>query len=77
MAQVGQQSFDHNRPTIAELSGQGHFAQLARTYWLNTSVKGNRGSVGIIKSEIWDHLEKENFAYGSLLLLENLQILEK
>lgn len=75
--QAGVQSFDQNRPTIAELTGDGHFAQLARTYWLNTLSKGNRASVGIIKNEIWDNLEKENFAYGSLLLLENLQILEK
>lgn len=31
---------------------------------------------GVIKTDIWDHLESENFAFRSLVTLESLQLLE-
>src|SRR4051794_28349501 len=70
---------DDGRPTVADLQGENPFAQLAKKHWLKTSKKPTKVKVkpDIIKSEIWDVLEKENFAFKSLLVLENLQILER
>ena len=31
----------------------------------------------VVKEDIWDHVEGAGFAYGPLLLLEQLQLLEK
>ena len=31
----------------------------------------------VVKKEIWDVLEREDFPHRSLLILENLQILER
>lgn len=66
----------HARPTVADLHGENHFAQVARSNWLNgTQVQKVRPEV--VKKELWDELEKIDFAYPSLLQLENLQLLEK
>lgn len=65
------------RPTVADLSGENHYAQLARKHWLSSTRKGTKVLQNVVKAELWDRLEQEDFAFGSLLVLENLQLLEK
>lgn len=71
-------TIDDGRPTVAELHGESPFAHVANKHWLK-SKKSAKVNVkpDVLKKEIWDVLEKENFAYRSLLVLENLQILER
>lgn len=64
------------RPTVADLTGDNHFAQLARTTWLTKSKPG-KVSASTVKGDIWDPLESEAFSYSTLLLLEQLQTLER
>jgi intron-binding protein aquarius len=66
----------NTRPTIDDLQGDNHYADVANKYWLKTSKIGNV-KANVLKEDIWDRLEKDDFAYGSLLILENLQILER
>ncbi|KAJ4349722.1 uncharacterized protein N0V89_008340 [Didymosphaeria variabile] len=66
----------HARPTIADLHGENHFAQVARKNWL-TAKKPPKARPEVIKQELWDELETVDFAYSSLLVLENLQLLER
>jgi intron-binding protein aquarius len=70
---------DDGRPTVADLQGGSPFAQLAKKHWLKSGKKAAKVKVkpDVLKNEIWDVLEKEDFAYRSLLVLENLQILER
>lgn len=77
-AENGHQLIDDGRPTVLDLQGNGHFAQLAKKHWLK-SKKPTKVTVkpDVLKNEIWDVLEKEDFSYRSLLVLENLQILER
>ncbi|KAH8594776.1 DEAD helicases superfamily protein-like protein [Bisporella sp. PMI_857] len=66
--------------TVVNVSqSEGAFEELAKTYWLKTTKKQTKIKVkpDVLKSEIWDVLEKEDFEFKSLLALENLQILEK
>lgn len=72
-------SQEDRRPTVADLDGANPFAQLAQKHWLKTSKRSTKVKVkpDILKNEIWDVLEQEDFAFKSLLVLENLQILEK
>ena len=63
------------RPTVADLHGDNHFAQVARKNWL--SAKAPKVRPEVIKQELWDELEKVDFAYSALLVLENLQALER
>lgn len=65
-----------SRPTIDDLTGDNQFAQLARKHWLG-KTKQPKVQQNVVKEDIWDAVEKEAFAYGSLLLLEQLQLLEK
>lgn len=65
-----------NRPTIEDLTGDNHFAQLARKHWLG-KTKQPKVQNAVVKDDIWDVVEGEDFAYASLLLLEQLQLLEK
>lgn len=65
----------HARPTVADLHGESHFAQVARKTWLSTS-KAPKVRPEVVKKELWDQLEHVDFAYPSLLVLENLQLLE-
>jgi intron-binding protein aquarius len=63
----------------ANASEEGNtWAQLAQKHWLKKSGKSPKVKVkpDILKKEIWDVLEKEDFPYSSLLALENLQILD-
>ncbi|KAF2280151.1 P-loop containing nucleoside triphosphate hydrolase protein [Westerdykella ornata] len=66
----------HARPTVADLQGENHFAQVARKHWLNTT-KAPKVRPEVVKQELWDELEQVQFAYPSLLVLENLQLLER
>ena len=56
------------------------FAQLARKYWLKPSKKKS-AAVKIkndaLRKEFWEPLVEQKFAYKSLLVLENLQALER
>ncbi|KAF2432838.1 intron-binding protein aquarius [Tothia fuscella] len=64
------------RPTIADLQGDNHYAEIARKIWL-TKKKAPKVQPKVVKEDLWDHLEKEGFAYTSLLILETLQVLER
>jgi intron-binding protein aquarius len=66
----------HARPTVADLQGDNHYAEIARNNWLKNSKPG-KVRPNVVKEELWDRLEKDGFAHGSLLILETLQILEK
>ncbi|GAP89209.1 putative intron-binding protein aquarius [Rosellinia necatrix] len=66
------------RPTVADLESESEFAGLAKRHWLKTSKGRSKTKVknDVLKKEIWDVLEKEAFAFKSLLVLEGLQTLE-
>lgn len=66
----------HTRPTVADLHGENRYAQAARKYWLDAK-KPPKVRRNALKEELWDPLEKEDFAFGSLLILENLQLVEQ
>ncbi|KAK0711544.1 P-loop containing nucleoside triphosphate hydrolase protein [Lasiosphaeris hirsuta] len=61
-----------------DIEGEGEFASLARQHWLKTTKRTTKVKVknDVLKREIWDALEKENFPLKSLLALEGLQTLE-
>jgi intron-binding protein aquarius len=67
------------RPTIDDLEGESEFASLARQHWLKTPKQATKVKVknDVLKREIWDALEKDNFPLKSLLVLEGLQTLER
>jgi intron-binding protein aquarius len=67
------------RPTADDLEGENEFATLARQHWLKTPRRTAKVKVknDVLKREIWDALEKENFPLKSILVLEGLQILER
>jgi intron-binding protein aquarius len=73
------QVVESSRPTVSDLQGDNPFAQLAKLYWLKSSKRAAKVKVkpDVVKKEIWDVLEQEDFSYRSLLTLENLQILER
>lgn len=68
-----------SRPTTTDIEGESEFAQLARQHWLKTFKRAAKVKVknDVLKRDIWDALEKENFPLKSLLVLEGLQILER
>jgi intron-binding protein aquarius len=66
----------HARPTVADLHGENHFAQVARKNWL-AAKKTPKVRPDVVKKELWDELDGVDFAYSSLLVLENLQLLER
>jgi len=63
----------------ASPESENAFEELAKKHWLKTTKKQTKVKVKpeVLKTEIWDVLEKEDFEFRSLLALENLQILEK
>ncbi|KAF2712625.1 P-loop containing nucleoside triphosphate hydrolase protein [Pleomassaria siparia CBS 279.74] len=75
-AQSSDSSILHARPTVADLHGENHFAQVARKNWL-TAKKPPKVRPEVVKKELWDELEGVDFAYSVLLVLENLQLLER
>ncbi|KAH7400689.1 hypothetical protein DE146DRAFT_735740 [Phaeosphaeria sp. MPI-PUGE-AT-0046c] len=76
MAHATESSNLHARPTVADLHGENHFAQVARKNWL-AAKKTPKVRPEVVKKELWDELENVDFAYSSLLILENLQLLER
>lgn len=67
---------DDGRPDINDLEGENEWTQLAGKHW-GSSVKSKKVKDEVVKSEIWDVLENEGFPFRSLLVLENLQLLER
>ncbi|KHJ35407.1 putative dead helicases superfamily protein [Erysiphe necator] len=72
------QSFAHERYVNGELQCENSFLALARTHWLKSSNKATKIKVksDILKNEIWDVLEKDDFGVKLLSDLESVQILE-
>ncbi|KAI1988152.1 hypothetical protein LOZ53_004070 [Ophidiomyces ophidiicola] len=64
------------RPTVNDLQEENRWVALAGTHWLGVS-KPRKVRPEVIKNDIWDPLVSEGFTLHSLLLLENLHILEK
>lgn len=63
----------------ANASEEGNtWAQVAQKHWLKKSGRSTKVKVkpDVLKKEIWDVLEKDDFPYSGLLALENLQILD-
>ncbi|KAH8154238.1 uncharacterized protein LAJ45_02006 [Morchella importuna] len=77
MVKVDKQAagFDEGRPTVADLYGDNPFAQAAKQHWLKE--KPSKFRPDALKAEFYDVLEKDGFRFRSLLILENLQFLEK
>lgn len=67
---------DGDQPGVGDFESDNHWAQLAKKHWPKTA-KSRKTNPEVIKKEIWDVLEKEAFHFRSLLILENLQLLEK
>ena len=61
---------------VGDLGDDNHWAQLAKKHWPK-AAKTKKTKPELIKKEIWDVLEQEAFHFRSLLMLENLQLLEK
>jgi hypothetical protein len=68
-----------------ELGSQGHsaadegpdyYAAVAHKIWLK-GAKPPKVLPAVVKDQLWGRLEKEGFAYPSLLALETLQVLER
>lgn len=68
------QSLD-TRPTVVDFREDNPWVQLAKAHWLDKKVRKVKPDV--IKKQLWDPLEAENFSNRSLLVLENLNVLEK
>jgi intron-binding protein aquarius len=71
------------RPSMSDVEGESEFATLARQHWLAAPKKKRTTTTTVVKvkndvlkSEIWDALEKDDFPLKSLLVLEGLQTLE-
>ncbi|MCJ1472770.1 hypothetical protein MMC13_001419 [Lambiella insularis] len=54
-----------------------HWNKLADDEWSRPSARARRVRNEVVKGEIWDVLEKEDFNFRSILILDNLQLLEK
>ena len=59
-----------------ELEDENRWTQLAQKHWLKPARSG-KVKPEVIKNEIWNVLEAEDFSLRSLLQLENSQLLEK
>ena len=68
-------SYDDGRPTISDLQGADPLAQAAKKHWAND--KNPKFKPSAVKSDFYDILERDGFRYRSLLILEQLQFLEK
>lgn len=75
-AQSNKDAVQQARPTVADLQGDNHLAQLARKTWLEKE-KAPKVNAKVVKEEIWEGLAGGGFAYGELLMLETLQAVEK
>ncbi|KAL9058335.1 MAG: hypothetical protein Q9162_001790 [Coniocarpon cinnabarinum] len=66
---------DALQPSETDIHGDNHFTQVAQKCWLNRNNK--KAQPNVVKNELWDSLEKEDFPPESINLLENLQCLEQ
>ncbi|CAG8287914.1 unnamed protein product [Penicillium olsonii] len=64
-----------SRPTVVDFRDDSPWVQLAKSHWLDAKVR--KAKPDVIKKQLWDPLEAEAFSSRSLLILENLNILEK
>lgn len=65
-----------SRPTVEDFRDDSPWVRLAKTHWLD-AANVRKVKHDVIKKDIWDPLEAESFSFRSLLILENLNILEK
>ncbi|KAJ6140519.1 hypothetical protein N7470_010315 [Penicillium chermesinum] len=63
------------RPTVVDFREDSPWVQLAKAHWLDVKVRKVKSDA--IKKQLWDPLEAEGFSSRSLLVLENLNVLEK
>lgn len=64
-----------SRPTVVDFREDSPLVKLAKAHWLDVKVRKVKPDV--IKKQLWDPLEAEGFSSRSLLILENLNVLEK
>lgn len=60
-----------------EIVDESRWQSLAERHWSKPTNKARKVKTEVVKNEIWDVLEKQDFDFRSLLALENLQLLEK
>lgn len=71
-----------NLPSVRNLNREhqyeNQFLAVAKEHWLKSTNKATKIKVkqDVLKSEIWDVLEKDDFGVKLLSDLENVQILE-
>ena len=65
-----------NHSNVTESEDQRDWVSLAQKHWAKP-VKTKKIKIEVIKTELWEVLEQENFEYQSLLILESLRLLEK
>ena len=63
------------RPTIADLTGDNRLVTVAKANWLSKAAQ--KVLPQVLENDIWTYLEKEDFPYFSLVLLEQLQAVER
>jgi intron-binding protein aquarius len=68
------QSLD-TRPTVVDFRDDSPWVQLAKAHWSNVKVR--KAKPDVIKKQLYDPLEAEAFNSRTLLILENLNVLEK
>lgn len=64
-----------SRPTVVDFREDSPWVKLAKAHWLNVKVR--KAKPDVIKKQLWDPLESEGFSIRLLLILENLNVLEK
>lgn len=65
-----------SRPTVVDFREDNPWVKLAQAHWADAK-KVRKVKPEVIKRQLWDPLEAEGFTNRSLLILENLNILEK
>ncbi|KAI5306968.1 hypothetical protein KEM56_006042 [Ascosphaera pollenicola] len=70
------------RPTVDDFREDSRWVALARAHWLGSgsgsiAAAVSKSKAAIVKRELWDPLEAEQFPFRSLLVLENLHVLER
>ena len=68
------QSLD-SRPAVVDFREDSPWVKLAKAHWLDTKVR--KAKPDVIHKQLWLPLQEEGFNTRSLLILENLNILEK
>ncbi|GLI79995.1 hypothetical protein PoHVEF18_008343 [Penicillium ochrochloron] len=65
-----------SRPTVVDFREDNPWVKLAHAHW-SDAKKVRKVKPEVIKQQLWDPLEAEGFTNRSLLILENLNVLEK